>query len=130
MHSTLCHNNIVIFDKTYNASTVIGFQPMFSTFKQVRKQAKNAIKIGAVFTGKERDEETGYGYFGARYMDHELTAMWLSVDPMSDKYPSIYGIALGSITQGEHPSDSTIGASGLIMAILGGAIITPIQAII
>ena len=42
-----------------------------------------------LFTGKERDEETGYGYFGARYMDHELTAMWLSVDPMADKYPSI-----------------------------------------
>ena len=41
------------------------------------------------FTGKERDEETGYGYFGARYMDHELTAMWLSVDPLADKYPSI-----------------------------------------
>ena len=44
---------------------------------------------GSLFTGKERDEETGYGYFGARYMDHELTAMWLSVDPMADKYPSI-----------------------------------------
>ena len=42
-----------------------------------------------VFTGKERDEETGYGYFGARYMDHVLTTMWLSVDPMADKYPSI-----------------------------------------
>ena len=41
------------------------------------------------FTGKERDEETGYGYFGARYMDHELMTMWLSVDPMSDKYPGI-----------------------------------------
>ncbi len=40
-------------------------------------------------TGKERDEETGYGYFGARYMDHELMTMWLSVDPMADKYPSI-----------------------------------------
>jgi len=40
-------------------------------------------------TGKERDEETGYGYFGARYMDHELMTMWLSVDPMSDKYPSM-----------------------------------------
>ena len=39
------------------------------------------------FTGKERDEETGYGYFGARYMDHELMTMWLSVDPMADKYP-------------------------------------------
>ena len=41
------------------------------------------------FTGKERDEETGYGYFGARYMDHELTTMWLSVDLMADKYPGI-----------------------------------------
>ena len=40
-------------------------------------------------TGKERDEETGYGYFGARYMDHELMTMWLSVDPLADKYPSI-----------------------------------------
>lgn len=42
-----------------------------------------------VFTGKEKDEETGYGYFGARYMDHELMTMWLSVDPMADKYPNI-----------------------------------------
>lgn len=42
-----------------------------------------------VSTGKERDEETGYGYFGARYMDHELMTMWLSVDPLADKYPSI-----------------------------------------
>ena len=41
------------------------------------------------FTGKERDEETGYGYFGARYMDHELMTMWLSVDPLADKYPNI-----------------------------------------
>ena len=39
--------------------------------------------------GKERDEETGYGYFGARYMDHELMTGWLSVDPMADKYPSV-----------------------------------------
>ena len=41
------------------------------------------------FTGKEKDEETGYGYFGARYMDHELMTMWLSVDPLADKYPNI-----------------------------------------
>ena len=41
------------------------------------------------FTGKEKDPETGYSYFGARYLDHELMTGWLSVDPMSDKYPSI-----------------------------------------
>lgn len=40
-------------------------------------------------TGKEKDEETGYHYFGARYMDRELMTMWLSVDPMSDKYSGI-----------------------------------------
>jgi RHS repeat-associated protein len=40
------------------------------------------------FSGKEKDAETGYGYFGARYYDSGLS-MWLSVDPMSDKYPSM-----------------------------------------
>ena len=50
---------------------------------------KNGIQDSVAFTGKERDVETGYGYFGARYMDHELMTMWLSVDPMADKYPSI-----------------------------------------
>ena len=50
---------------------------------------KNGIQGSVAFTGKERDEETGFGYFGARYMDHELMTMWLSVDPMADKYPSI-----------------------------------------
>ncbi len=41
------------------------------------------------FTGKERDPETGYSYFGARYLDHTPLTLWLSVDPMADKYPYI-----------------------------------------
>ncbi len=41
------------------------------------------------FTGKEKDSETGYRYFGARYYDSDLSGLFLSVDPMSDKYPSI-----------------------------------------
>jgi RHS repeat-associated protein len=40
------------------------------------------------FSGKEKDVESGYGYFGARYYDSGLS-IWLSVDPMSDKYPSM-----------------------------------------
>ena len=39
------------------------------------------------FTGKERDAETGYYYHGARFNSSDLG--WLSVDPMSDKYPSL-----------------------------------------
>ena len=40
-------------------------------------------------TGKERDSETGFSYFGARYYDSDLMTGWLSVDPMSDKYPGL-----------------------------------------
>ena len=41
------------------------------------------------FIGKERDSETGFSYFGARYYDSDLITGWLSVDPMADKYPNI-----------------------------------------
>ena len=41
------------------------------------------------FTGKERDSETGFSYFGARYYDSDILTAWLSVDPMADKYPSL-----------------------------------------
>ncbi len=37
------------------------------------------------FTGKERDEETGYYYHGARF--HWPAIGWISVDPLSDDYP-------------------------------------------
>ena len=49
---------------------------------------------------------------------------------MSLMFPTIYGIALGSVTRGEHPDDTKIGASGLIMAILGGALLTPLQGMV
>lgn len=41
------------------------------------------------YSGKERDAETGYSYFGARYYCSGLS-VWLSVDPMAAKYPSLY----------------------------------------
>ena len=51
----------------------------------------NQVPYGYVerykFTGKERDWETGYDYFGARYW--WLGGTWLSVDPLADKYPNI-----------------------------------------
>ena len=41
------------------------------------------------FNGKEKDYESGFHYYGARYYWSELLTGWLSVDPMMDKYPSI-----------------------------------------
>ena len=40
------------------------------------------------FSAKEKDSETGLSYFGSRYYSSDLS-IWLSVDPMSDKYPSL-----------------------------------------
>ena len=44
---------------------------------------------------------------------------------MSLMFPTIYGLALENVG-----SDSKIGASGLIMAILGAALITPVQGMV
>ena len=40
------------------------------------------------FSAKEKDAETGLSYFGSRYYNSDLS-IWLSVDPMSGKYPSL-----------------------------------------
>ena len=39
--------------------------------------------------GKEKDYESGFHYYGARYYWSEVLTGWLSVDPMMDKYPNI-----------------------------------------
>ncbi len=50
---------------------------------------QNTLVFSATFTGKEKDAETGYSYFGARYYDSYLSGLFLSIDPMADKYPNI-----------------------------------------
>ena len=52
---------------------------------------------------------------------------------MSLMFPTIYGLALDGVedpAQGGYAGDAKIGASGLIMAILGGALITPLQGMV
>lgn len=53
-----------------------------------------------------------------------IVALVLISAAMSLMFPTIYGIALDGIV----PEDAKIAASGLIMAILGGALLTPLQA--
>ena len=52
---------------------------------------------------------------------------------MSLMFPTIYGLALERVEQpafGGYVGDAKIGASGLIMAILGGALLTPLQGVL
>ncbi len=80
LKNILYHQNIV-FGNTENGSYWI--------FQNADNQYQYSHNNNSTFTGKELDAETGFSYFGARYLDHTLTTAWLSVDPMADKYPSI-----------------------------------------
>ncbi len=46
------------------------------------------LHLSYTFSAKEKDSETGLSYFGSRYYSSDLS-VWLSVDPMADKYPSM-----------------------------------------
>ena len=56
---------------------------------QSKYKQKTTLFEHCTFTGKERDSETGFSYFGARYYDSDLMTAWLSVDPLADKYPGL-----------------------------------------
>ena len=51
-------------------------------------QGNLAATTSYTFSAKEKDSETSLSYFGSRYYSSDLS-VWLSVDPMSDKYPSL-----------------------------------------
>ena len=61
------------------------YLPWGEDFVDQRSTTWNAMYT---FSAKEKDTETGYSYFGARYYSSDLS-IWLSVDPMSEKYPSL-----------------------------------------
>ena len=72
-------------DNTCNSAVILNFQHSQNTDNQYSSFRENA----SPFTGKEKDSETGFYYFGARYYDPALSGLFLSVDPMADKYPNI-----------------------------------------
>ena len=51
----------------------------------IEKRAPENKTLPFKFTGKERDEETGLYYYGARYLDPR-TSRWLSADPALGEY--------------------------------------------
>ena len=69
------------------------FSSSYSTISEVEsrtgKPALPRRSNVADCNGKEKDYESGFHYYGARYYWSELLTGWLSVDPMVDKYPSL-----------------------------------------
>ena len=74
---------------TYTDGTAVQhlhYLPWGEEFVDQRLNSFDGVRF--TFSAKERDPETGYSYFGSRYYNSDLS-IWLSVDPMAAKYPSL-----------------------------------------
>ncbi len=56
------------------------------------EERNNKWNTPFLFNAKELDEETGLYYYGARYYDPR-TSIWISTDPLQEKYPNISSYA-------------------------------------
>ena len=74
-----------ITDSAGTAVQHLHYLPFGETFVSQRSADFDAMYT---FSAKEKDAETGYSYFGARYYSSDLS-IWLSVDPQASKYPSL-----------------------------------------
>ncbi len=81
---SFCGSSTQISDRYANIIHHIEYMPYGENFFEMRDYWGTDYK----FNAKELDNETGMYYYGARYYTPELS-VWLSVDPLSDKYPSM-----------------------------------------
>ncbi len=86
-HSDHLGSSSFITDASGEAVQRLQYLPFGESFVT---QTSSGWESRYTFSGKEKDVETGYSYFGARYYDSDLS-VWLSVDPLSDMYPSTSG---------------------------------------
>jgi RHS repeat-associated protein len=88
-HTDHLGSSSYLTDDAGNITQTLNYLPYGETWVDIQTFNMIDYNLGVyLFNGKEKDQETGYNYFGARYYDDERIS-WLSVDPLSDKYPSI-----------------------------------------
>ncbi len=86
-HSDHLGSSSLITDQSGDIVQHLEYVPFGETFIDERK-SQSSWTTPYLFSGKERDEETGLLYFGARYQDSKY-GIWYSVDPLAEKYPNI-----------------------------------------
>ncbi|MCQ2211707.1 MAG: hypothetical protein MJZ34_15600, partial [Paludibacteraceae bacterium] len=83
-----------VTDADGNIAQHIEYIPYGEVFVEERN---SQFSTNYLFNAKELDNETGLYYYGARYLD-PTGAMWLSVDPMWEKYAGMspYNYCMGN----------------------------------
>jgi RHS repeat-associated protein len=84
-HSDHLGSSSLITDGAGAVTQHLEYVPFGEVFIDERRSA-SSWTTPYLFSAKERDEETGLSYFGARYYDSR-TSVWLSVDPLAEKKP-------------------------------------------
>ena len=77
----------IITDANGVATQFVVYMPFGESFVDEHSSRR---EMPYKFSGKERDEETGLSYFGARYYDAGV-GIWYGVDPLAGKYPNVGG---------------------------------------
>ena len=83
-HSDHLGSSSLISNATGSLVQHLEYVPFGETFIDER-QSQNSWHTPYQFSGKERDDETGLLYFGARYQDSKY-GIWYSVDPLAEKF--------------------------------------------
>ena len=90
-HTDHLGSTTLLTDSTGNIVQAISYLPYGEDWTEYNEmQRPDSLSLGQYrFNGKERDPESGFLYYGQRYYGISHIPMWLSVDPMLDKYPGI-----------------------------------------
>jgi RHS repeat-associated protein len=83
-HSDHLGSSAYITTENGYATQFLAYMPYGETLSE--QQNSTSYYSPFKFSAKEKDPETGYSYFGARYYSPELS-VWLSIDPLADKAP-------------------------------------------
>ncbi len=95
-----------VTDADGNIAQHVEYIPYGEVFVEERN---SQFSTNYLFNAKELDNETGLYYYGARYLD-PTGAMWLSVDPMWEKYMGIspYAYCMGNPVKYVDPDGNII----------------------
>lgn len=89
-----------------DAASIISYEEYYPYGSTSFELVSSAIEVSAKryrYTGKERDEETGFAYHGARYYAPWL-GRWMSCDPLKDGRVNLYVYASADPIQQVDPS--------------------------
>ncbi|KWW24069.1 MAG: RHS repeat-associated core domain-containing protein, partial [bacterium F082] len=89
-HSDHLGSTTHLTDDSGRVTQTLAYLPYGEDWVDISSFSYDTAQVGFYrFNGKEKDPETGFLYYGARYHWPEVWSGWLSPDPMMDVYPGI-----------------------------------------